>query len=372
MKKALALILALTLLAALFVGCTPKATDPTTPTPSDTPVASNEESIGKTLTIYSWEGMFPDEIIDGFRTETGVNINYVVFDTDETMYAKLEAAGGGDYDLIFADDYIIEMAINAGLVQKLDKSKLTQSGNINPIYQGQFYDPTDEYTVPYGAGVQTIVYDPAVVSHEINGYADLLDPSLKDSVGIIANYRVINGLALKILGHSYNTEDIYELDAAGEVLLQLAPNIRVIKDDNLQDDLISGEIDAAVMYTSQVTMALWERPDLEVVYPVEGIGFGVMAGFVPSNAPNAEAAHLFLDYILDPVRGASCFEWLGYYSTFSASDDYISDDFKPFLTLPDDFGETEMICNVNDATLQKHELIWTAFRDASGRYPGIA
>ena len=366
MKKTLALLLALTLLVALVVGCTPKTTDPT-PTPNTTPAETNDENVGKTLTIYSWEGMFPDEIIDGFRTETGINIKYVVFDTDETMYAKLEAAGGGDYDLIFADDYIIELAIETGLVQKLDKSKLTQYANINPVYQGQFYDPADEYTVPYGAGVQTIVYDPAAVGHEITGYADLLDPSLKDNIGIIANYRVINGLALKINGHSYNTEDTYELDAAGEKLLELAPNIRVIKDDNLQDDLISGEIDVAVMYTSQVTMALLERPDLEVVYPVEGIGFGVMAGFIPSNAPNATAAHMFLDYILDPARGASCFEWLGYYSTYSASDEFISDEFKPFLTLPEDFGDTEMIGNVNDATLQKHERIWTAFRDASGK-----
>ena len=63
------------------------------------------------------------------------------------------------------------------------------------------------------------------------------------------------------------------------------PNIRLIKDDNLQDDLISGEISAGVMYTSQVTMACLANPDLKVVYPSEGIGFGIMAQFVPVNAP---------------------------------------------------------------------------------------
>ena len=348
MKKVISIVLALTLIVALGAGCAKK----------------NET---KTLTFYSWEGMFPEEIISGFEAETGIKVNYVVFDTDETMLTKLQEAKGGEYDLIIADDYIIETAIAEGLVQKLDKSKIKNYGNINSIYQGQFYDPTNEYTIPYGAGVQTIVYDPAAISVDIQGYSDLFDTSLKDSIGIISNYRVINGLALKVLGYSYNTESINNIDAAGETLLTLAPNIRVIKDDNLQDDLISGEIDAAVMYTSQVTMSMLERPDLKVVYPTEGIGFGVMAGFVPSKAPNAEAAHLFLDYILDPERGASCFEWLGYYSTYSASDEFISDDYKPFLTLPDELGEAEMIRNIGDEALQQHELIWTAFRDAAGR-----
>jgi len=80
-----------------------------------------------------------------------------------------------------------------------------------------------------------IVFDPGLVDIDIKGYADLFHPSLKDSVGIIANYRVINGLALKVLGESYNTEDISKIEAAGEKLLELAPNIRVIKDDNLQE-----------------------------------------------------------------------------------------------------------------------------------------
>ena len=179
---------------------------------------------------------------------------------------------------------------------------------------------------------------------EIKGYADLMDPSLKDSVGIISNYRVINGLALKIMGESYNTEDISKIEAAGEILLDLAPNIRLIKDDNLQDDLVSGEISAAVMYTSQVTLAKLANPDLKIVYPEEGIGFGIMAGFIPSKAPNPDAAHAFLNYILQPEIAAQCFEWLGYYSTTEAADSLINDEFKEFLTLPENLNlDSEMI-----------------------------
>ncbi|MDR1105899.1 MAG: spermidine/putrescine ABC transporter substrate-binding protein, partial [Treponema sp.] len=328
----------------------------------------SKENAGKQFTLFTWTDMFPQEILDGFERDTGYRINYVNFDYDETMLTRLAAAKGGGYDLVIADDYIIETAIAEGLVQKLDKSRLSNYRNINPIYQRQFYDPLDEYTVPYGAGVQTIVYDPARVRTGITGYGDLWDSSLAGNLGIIENHRVINGMALKTLGKSYNTENTADIRSAGERLLALAPNIRLIRDDNLQDDLISGEISAAVMYTSQVTQAKMARPDFRVVFPREGIGFGIMAGFIPSAAPNSAAAYAFLDYIMDARRGAECFEFLGYYSTYRASDPLISAEYREFLTLPDGFNtDMEMIQNIGAEADEAHSLIWTAFKDAAGR-----
>ncbi|MCL2085207.1 MAG: spermidine/putrescine ABC transporter substrate-binding protein, partial [Oscillospiraceae bacterium] len=200
---------------------------------------------GGTLNLFTWEGMFPQEFLDGFEQSSGVKINYVNFDYGETMLAKLESSGGGDYDLVIVDDYIIEIAIESGLAQRIDKSKIKNYSNINANYQRQFFDPADEYTVPHGAGVQTIVYNPAKVPIMITGYSDLWDESLRGAVGIIGNYRVINGMALKVLGKSYNTEDGGDIRAAGDKLIELAPNIRLIKDSFLEDDLLSGEISAA-------------------------------------------------------------------------------------------------------------------------------
>lgn len=320
------------------------------------------------LNLYTWEGMFPQEVLDAFTEETGITVNYSSFDTDETMLARLETAQGGDYDLIIADDYIIETAIAEGLVQALDKSKITNIGNVNPIYQGQFFDPEDAYTVPYGAGVQTIVYNPDAVDIEINGYADLWDASLQDSLAVIGNYRVINGMALKVLGESYNTTDTAVIEQAGEKLLELAPNIRLIKDDNVQDDLLSGEVGAAVMYTSQVTQACLANDALRVVYPSEGVGFGVMAQFIPSKAPNADAAYAFIDYVLRPEVSKLCFEWLGYYCTNSEADSLIDPAYQSFLTLPADFsGDTEMIENITAEADEAHVKAWTAFKSACGQ-----
>ncbi len=333
MKKILAFALCLALALAALAGCAGTSSSaagngPAGSAPGSAPADSGSAPGSAELNLYTWEGMFPQEVLDAFTAETGIKINYSSFDTDETMLAKLETANGGDYDVVIADDYIVETAIAEGLVMPLDKSLIPNFGNINPAYQGQFFDPDDAYTVPYGSGVQTIVYDPSLVDLEIKGYADLWDASLKGSVGVTSNFRVMNGMALKIAGESYNTNELAAIDAAGAKLAELAPNIRLIKYDNLQDDLLSGEVSACVMYTSQVTMACLANPELKVVYPSEGVGFGIMAQFVPVNAPHADAAHAFIDYILRPEVSKQCFEFMGYYCTNKAADALIEAEYQ--------------------------------------------
>ncbi|MBO5278401.1 MAG: spermidine/putrescine ABC transporter substrate-binding protein [Lachnospiraceae bacterium] len=318
----------------------------------------------QTLNLFTWDGMFPQEVLSGFEEEYNIKINYTNFEYDEEMLAKLETAKGGDYDLVIADDYIIDIAVSEGLVQKLDKSALTNWGNIDPAFQGQFYDETDEYTVPYGAGIPLIVYDPALVDFEITGYEDLWNPSLKDNVALIGNYRVIDGIVLKTMGYSFNINDTAVIEEAGKKLLQLAPNVRLINDNNTQDYIISGEAAVAFLYTSQVTQAVAARPDLKVVYPKEGLGFGIMAGFIPSQAPNADAAHKFLDYILRPEISAQCFEYIGYVCTTKAAVPYMSKEAQASLSLPEGAQSGEFIMDISGEANEVHERIWTEFKAA--------
>jgi spermidine/putrescine-binding protein len=329
----------------------------------------------KPLVIYTWEEMFPQEILDSFKQVTGTDVALQYFEYNEDMLMELQRAEGGSCDLIIADDYIIEFIVEQGLAQKLDKSKIPNLKNVNPLYQHQFYDPRDEYTVPYGAGIQTIVYDPGKVNIDIRGFSDLWDPGLQGRVGITANYRVIDGMALKTMGKSYNETDPAVIEAAGGRLLELAPNIAVIRDMDLDEELLLGKIDVALMYTDQVTKSLTQNPDLEVVYPEEGIGFGIMAAFIPSKAPNAAAAHKFLDFILDPWRGADCAEYLAYYCANSAAETYIKPELRDLLIMPTEnrngmevikFGNFEIMLNIDQDAEDAHSRIWEAFTGAAG------
>ncbi len=380
-KRMFCAALAAAMAVTVFAGCgndtdTKKTNEPTTvanavtkeeieATETETEVQTEAEAaVGNgELVIFTWEGMFPDEVLDGFEEKYGIEVVYSNFDTDETMLQKLSTAEGGDYDLIIADDYIIETAIAEGLVQKLDQDKLANWENINPVYQSQFFDPENEYTVPFGAGIPLIVYDPSVIEFEMKGYEDLWNEELEDSVALLANYRVILGTTLLSMGESMNTEDVAVIEAAGAKLNEMAPNVRMIQDSNTQMALLNGEASAALLYTSQVYAALGENPDLKVCVPEEGLGFGVMAGFVPSKAPNAEAAHLFLDYILDAETAAKCFEWLGYYCTNKAAEEFISEEAKQLLIAPE--GATmEMVQNVSAEADEAYNKAWTEFKAA--------
>lgn len=348
MKRISAIVLALVLAVTALSGCGQTA---------------KEE-----LNLYTWDGMFPQEVLDSFTEETGIKVNYASFDSNEAMLAKLQSTKGGEYDLILADDYIIEVAIQEGLVMPLDKPLIPNFGNINPLFQGQYYDPEDRYTVPYGAGIQAIVYSPERVGFEIRSFDDLTSPALKDRIGVVNNARFIYGASLLEDGESVNAEDPEAIRKAAAQVLEMAPNIRLIKENGLHDDLVSGEIDAAVTYTSEVTLACTADPSLKVVYSQKGLGFGVQGQFIPVNAPHPAAAHRFIDYLLRPEIGSQCFEAVGYYSTNKAADPLITDAMKPFLTLPEgvEIGQMDMMRNVPSEVMDLHSQLWTEFRSACG------
>jgi len=343
-RKFAALALCLTMAAGMTAGCA-------------------KEEKGE-LNLYTWDDMFPQEVLDGFEAETGYTINFSHFDYNEDMLAKLGETNGGDYDLVIADDYIIEVVIAEDLCQKLDTTRLNNYENLNPVYMSQFYDPNNEYTVPYGAGIPLIVYDPSLTEVEIKGYEDLWNPALEANVALTANYRVINGITLKTMGESFNTNDLEVIRQAGEKLIELAPNVRVINDNNTPDFILSGEVAAGFLYSSQVVSAVMANPELEMVYPEEGLGFGIMAAFIPAQAPNVDAAYAFLDYINTPENAAKCFEYIGYYCTNKAADALISEEMKRFVVLPEGAAEGEIIQNVSREAEDLHAEIWNQFKNA--------
>jgi hypothetical protein len=322
---------------------------------------SAKTSENKELVLFTWENMFPKDVLEDFTKETGIKIVYSNFDTDETMLEKLKQAQGGTYDLVIADDYIIEQAVKANLVKEIDKNAVTNFKNINPIYQGQFYDPDNKYTVPYGAGIPLIVYNPKEVNIEIDEYKDLWDSSLKGSIALTANYRVINGITLLSMGKSMNEEDVNVINEAGKKLLELAPNVRLIQDDNTQNSLLNGEAKVAFLYTSQVNQALAQNPELKAVYPKEGLGFGIMGAFIPSKAPNIDAANKFLNYILQPEVSAKCSNFIGYYSTNKEADSLVN----PNLVVPDSVKSGEIIQNVSIEADEAYNKNWTEFKSAT-------
>lgn len=325
-------------------------------------VVTEKKDAGE-LNIYTWAEYVPQDVIDAFEAETGIKVNYTNFEANEEMLAKLETTKGGDYDLVIASDYIIKIAAEEGLIQPIDKEKVPNFKNIDPAFQNFFYDPDNTLTVPYGPGIPLIVYNPEKVTAEITGYESLWDPSLKDSVALMDSERVVMGMALKTMGESFNTEDLDVIQKAGDKLMELAPNIRVLSQNQTQDFLLSGEVDAAYLFTSQVALALSQNPDLKVVYPKEGLGFGVDAAFIPAQAPNADNANAFLNYILDGEVGAKVTQQTYYLCPNKAAYEYLPEEFQKSLVITaDDIPEGEFVQDLGPEATSLHEELWTKFK----------
>ncbi len=319
----------------------------------------------KVLNIFTWAGYIPDDIIADWEAETGVKINYSNFDTNENMLAKLQASGGAEYDLVIASDYIISTAVKEKLVQPLDKEAIPHYANLNSSFLSKFYDSNNEYTVPYGPGGPLIIYDSELVDVDIQGFEQLWDAKLADSLVTMGNMRVLIGSVLLANGYSMNSTNPDELEVAREQLMALKPNIVALNDDNPQSMMISGEAAVGYIYTSQIVEALAARPDLKLVYPKEGIGFGIDAMFIPSKAPHPKNANAFLNFILDGQRSAQIYEQIGYICPNDAAQEFLSEDYKanPAYNIPAELvDKAEFIEDIPADALAEYDRIWTEFR----------
>ena len=323
--------------------------------------ACGKKADEKVLNVFTWATYFPDDILAEFTEQTGIKVNYSTFESNEEMLMKLES--GGEYDIVLASDYIIDIARGQGQLMELDKSKIPNFKNINPTYQNTFFDPDNQYVVPYSAGVPMIIYNPAMTGGvEIKGYEDLWNPAFADSVVVMDDARNIIGITLKTMGKSFNETDPAVLEQAKEKLMTLRPNIRAFDYNTPYNLMISGETAVGYMFTSQVITALNANPELKTVYPAEGVGFGIDAVFIPAKAPHADNAHAFLDFILDGERSARITEQTFYGSCNSAATPYIT---NPLLVIPDDaIRSGESIKDVGEEATALFNDIWTEFKQS--------
>ena len=202
------------------------------------------------LNIFTWEGYIDySTVIKPFEEETGIKVNYATFSSNEEMYEKLSAVNGGDYDVVLASDYMLNTTREAGLMQPFDPAIVDNYSNLNEGFTHQFFDPDDQFVVPYVSGIPLIVYDPSAVEIDIKGFNDLWDPSLEDSLGLIDDARVTIGMVLLSMHQSMNTTDDAVLAEAAEKLDALRSNIHVLEYENLHNYLVSGDISVAYTFT---------------------------------------------------------------------------------------------------------------------------
>lgn len=251
----------------------------------------------KELNLYVWTEYIPTEWKECFELAYGVKINHDEYSSNEDMYAKL-SVGGSAYDLIQPTDYIVSLMIRNGMLQKLDKSKLSILNNLDPNYMNQPFDPGNEYTIPYEGGLDAIVYNADAVTAAPKSYADLWNPEYAGRLVLLDDSRVVIGMTLLTLGYDVNTKDPAQLEEAKTKLAELIPGVKLFDSDSPKTALIAGDVDLGIVWTGEAYTANQENPAFAFVYPTEGAVIWQDNWAIPADAPHLDAAYAWINYTM--------------------------------------------------------------------------
>ncbi len=253
------------------------------------------EVTSKELNLFVWTEYIPQDMIECFELVYGITINREEYSTNEEMYAKL-SAGSTTYDLVQPTDYIVKLMIEQNLLQKVDKARFPAYANYDPNYLGLPFDPSNEYTVPYQAGTDAIVYNADKVQNPPKSWADLWNPEYAGRMVFLDDSRAIIGLTLKILGYNPNTKDEAQLKEAQAKLAELVPNIKLFDSDSPKTALLAGDVDLGMTWTGEAFLAQQDNPAIQYVFPTEGAVLWQDNWAIPAKAPHLDAVYAWLNY----------------------------------------------------------------------------
>ena len=280
-------------------------------------MAGAAQADNKVLHVYNWSDYIAPDTIANFEKESGIKVVYDVFDSNETLEAKL-LAGKSGYDIVVPSNSFLAKQIKAGVYQELDKSKLSNYDNLNKslLKAVSVSDPDNKHAFPYMWGSMGIGYNPEKVKaalgvDKIDSWDVLMKPEniakLKScGVSFLDSPTEMLPVALHYLGLPTDTQKKADLKQAEDLFLKIRPSIGYFHSSKYISDLANGNICVAVGYSGDIEQAKTRAAEaggkVKIAYdiPKEGAGsfFDMVA--IPKDAENVEAAYAFMNYLLKP------------------------------------------------------------------------
>ncbi|MGR3886829.1 polyamine ABC transporter substrate-binding protein [Pseudomonas sp. 1152_12] len=285
-------------------------------------MAGAAQADNKVLHVYNWSDYIAPDTIANFEKESGIKVVYDVFDSNETLEAKL-LAGKSGYDIVVPSNNFLAKQIKAGVYQTLDKSKLPNYDNLNKslLKAVSVSDPDNKHAFPYMWGSIGIGYNPEKVKaalgvDKIDSWDVLMKPEniakLKScGVSFLDSPTEMLPVALHYLGLPTDTQKKADLKQAEDLFLKLRPSIGYFHSSKYISDLANGNICVAVGYSGDIQQAKSRAAEaggkVKIAYdiPKEGAGSFYDMVAIPKDAENVDAAYAFMNYLLEPKVMAS-------------------------------------------------------------------
>lgn len=289
---------------------------------------SSDKGVNGQVIVYNWGEYIDPETIRMFEEESGIKVIYDEFETNESMYPKVES-GAVAYDIACPSDYMISRMIQNGMLSEINYDHIPNAKkNIGAQYyeQSRGFDPENKYAIPYCWGTVGILYNRTMVEEPITRWAQLWDEKYADDILMQDSVRDAFMVAEKLNGHSMNTLDPGELEAAKNLLIKQKPLVQAYVVDQVRDKMIGGEAAIGVIYSGEAIYTQKENPDLVYVIPEEGTNVWIDSWVILKNAPNKENAEKFIDFMCREDIALMNFDYITYSTPNVAARELIEDE----------------------------------------------
>ncbi len=322
-----------------------------------------------TLHIYTWADYVDEELTAAFTAETGIQVVTDIYDSNETMLARLQAGGGSAYSIIYPSDYMVEEMIELDLLTTLDQDRVEGLDTMLDQWVSPAYDPDNVHSVPFSWGTTGLLFNRELVSGDPEDWDYLWDnqQALNRRFTLLDDVRETMGAVLKSLGYSYNATDPDELEEAFERLMELRPAIAAFRSFGWEDELLGGDLDLVMSYSVDAIAATLEDPAFEYVIPLSGSSVWTDTLVIPETAPNVDAAYEWINFNLDANVAAQTVERLFFATPNSEALDLIDDDLlaNEDLFPPDEIlARCEGIAPVGPEASALYDRYWTEVTSA--------
>lgn len=256
----------------------------------------------KELHLFTWSEFFKPELIEQFEEEFQCQVSMTFYDSNESMYAKLKLGSSG-YDLIFPSSYFLNSLITQHLIIPLDRAKIPHINDLDPQYL--ISDKNEPlYGIPFLIAFSGIAYrkDRLLTiepSFQVFGRKDL-----KGRITLLNDLRDVMGAALKAGGHSVNSRDPREIDAAAEQIINWKQNIAKFESEQYKSGIAGAEFLIVHAHSIDIAQVQQENQDVVFIYPKEGAVISIDCIAMPTGVQNKELAYAFINFMLEPHHAA--------------------------------------------------------------------